>query len=70
MNSIKVQAPASSANLGPGFDVFGIALREPVDMIEVTEEEGDGIFIVNKSKITTPVSVESNAAGVVANKLL
>ena len=27
MNTIKIRVPSSSANLGPGFDVFGLALR-------------------------------------------
>lgn len=35
-NQIKVYAPASIANLGPGFDVFGKAIleRESIDLIE------------------------------------
>ena len=32
---IKVRVPATSANLGAGFDVFGIALETPFDIIEV-----------------------------------
>jgi len=31
---LRVKAPASSANLGPGFDVFGLALMEPYDIVE------------------------------------
>ena len=31
---LKVRAPATSANLGPGFDVFGLALMEPYDVVE------------------------------------
>jgi homoserine kinase len=32
---IKLIAPATSANLGPGFDVLAIALQEPCDIVEV-----------------------------------
>ncbi len=31
---VVVAAPATIANLGPGFDVFGLALSEPVDVVE------------------------------------
>ena len=31
--SIKVRAPSSTANLGPGFDVFGLALDAFYDEI-------------------------------------
>ncbi|MBC7115393.1 MAG: homoserine kinase [Archaeoglobi archaeon] len=40
---IRVRAPATSANLGAGFDVFGLALKEPFDEIRV--EESDEIEI-------------------------
>jgi homoserine kinase len=33
---VKVSAPASIANFGPGFDTFGLALEEPKDIIELT----------------------------------
>jgi homoserine kinase len=33
-------APATVANLGPGFDVFGLALTEPGDVVTVTLEPG------------------------------
>jgi homoserine kinase len=36
---IKVRAPATSANLGVGFDVFAIALKEPFDEIIVEESD-------------------------------
>ena len=35
MDRIKVKAAATSANLGAGFDVLGLALDEPYDIIEV-----------------------------------
>lgn len=33
MDQIRVEAPASSANLGPGFDVFALALDSPKDAV-------------------------------------
>ncbi len=36
MDQIRVEAPASSANLGPGFDVFALALEKPRDTVRVS----------------------------------
>jgi len=35
LNQIRVEAPASSANLGPGFDVFAMALDSPRDSVSL-----------------------------------
>jgi len=35
LDQIRVEAPASSANLGPGFDVFALALDSPRDTIRL-----------------------------------
>jgi homoserine kinase len=45
MKNIKVIAPGNSANLGPGFDVFAIALKQPYDIVEVEVKEEPGIEI-------------------------
>ena len=47
---IKVAAPATTSNIGAGFDVFGLALKEPYDVIEARKIES-GIII---SEITGP----------------
>ncbi|MGQ9759209.1 MAG: homoserine kinase [Candidatus Methanomethylicaceae archaeon] len=40
--SVKVTAPATVANLGPGYDIIGLALDEPRDLVEVgLAEKGD-----------------------------
>ncbi|MEM3851623.1 MAG: homoserine kinase [Methanomassiliicoccales archaeon] len=33
---VRVGAPASIANFGPGFDTFGLALKEPRDIVELS----------------------------------
>jgi len=43
---VKVSAPATIANLGPGFDVFGLALAEPVDIVEARKTKKPGIRVV------------------------
>ena len=43
---IRVFAPASASNLGPGFDVLGLALERPGDVVEVERREAAGVEIV------------------------
>lgn len=43
---IKVAAPATTSNIGPGFDTFGLALKEPYDVIEGRKIES-GIVILD-----------------------
>ncbi|WP_456418685.1 homoserine kinase [Methanocaldococcus infernus] len=63
---MKVKAPCSSANLGVGFDVFGLCLEEPYDIIEVKKID-EGIEIEGKD---IPLNPKENVAGVVAEKML
>ena len=52
-NSIKVFAPASVSNVGPGFDMMGFALHEPGDEIKLT--------LTNRKEIRiTKISGDSN----------
>jgi len=65
--SITVRAPSSTANLGPGFDVFGLALDAFFDEVEVTKK-GKGIKIVTSDSI--PTSPQKNTAGLVAKNMI
>jgi homoserine kinase len=66
---IKIKAPATAANLGAGFDVFGMALEIPYDVIEL--ETNDSLEIVIKGKNAGDISDEpmKNTAGFVASEL-
>jgi len=65
-----VRAPASIANLGPGFDVFGLALENPYDMVTITSIS-EGIRIeVNGISEGIPADPSKNTAGVVAEYIL
>ncbi len=44
---IRVFAPATVANLGPGFDVLGLALSRPGDELEAELSDRPGVEIVN-----------------------
>jgi homoserine kinase len=69
MEKLKVRVPATSANLGAGFDVFGIALELPFDIIEIEKSEKIKITVKGKGKKHIPTSPTKNTAGVVASIL-
>jgi len=69
---VKVEAPATTANLGPGFDVFGLALDVFHDIVEVKAVSTGAINISvgGVSAAAVPREVDRNTAGVVAKLLL
>ena len=66
VKSVTVSAPCSTANLGPGFDVFGLALDAFYDKVTVTKK-GKGITIVSSDDI--PLKPGQNTAGLVAKEM-
>ena len=69
MDHLKVRVPATSANLGAGFDVFGIALEAPFDIIEIERNEKIEIKIKGKNSNHIPTDPQKNTAGTVASIL-
>lgn len=68
MDQIRVEAPASSANLGPGFDVFALALDSPKDSVRLRLGGKAGGPSVKMAKVTgleVPKSEGENGACVV-----
>lgn len=43
---VRVFAPATASNLGPGFDVLGLALERPGDLVEAEVRDAPGVEIV------------------------
>ncbi|MDE1866649.1 MAG: homoserine kinase [Thaumarchaeota archaeon] len=66
VESVTVKAPCSTANLGPGFDVFGLALDAYYDQIQL-KKEGSGIKI--QSLDSVPIELEKNSAGIVIKEM-
>jgi homoserine kinase len=64
--SVTAKAPCSTANLGPGFDVFGLALDAFFDEVTLTKKDR-GITIVTSEQI--PTSPNKNTAGLVAQHM-
>lgn len=66
VSNITVKAPSSTANLGPGFDVFGLAIDAFYDEITLTKIKS-GITIVSDYDI--PKNPENNTAGLVVKNM-
>ena len=69
---IRVFAPASAANLGPGFDVLGLALTRPGDIVEAEPFDGRDVEIADVSGDGGGLSRDPtvNVAGVAARAAL
>jgi homoserine kinase len=72
MNSCSATAPCSTANLGPGYDVFGLALDAFEDKVKVSRasSDGEGRISIKNSDQAIPSTPESNSAGLVAKKMM
>jgi homoserine kinase len=66
---VTVRAPATSANLGSGFDVFGVALDRPADVVTVEAADETTIEVTGIGSQYIPEDPERNTAGVVADAL-
>lgn len=70
MKSVKIKSPATIANIVCGFDVLGLALNDPYDVMEVTLTESKGIKIQHKDNFNLPTIPEENVAGVALLELM
>lgn len=65
MDSIKVKCPGTVANLVCGFDILGLALNEPADIMELRLLDEPRVLIRNRDTFNLPTDPEKNVAGVV-----
>ncbi len=65
-------APASAANLGVGFDIIGLALREPGDVVRAEYRLEPGVVIgkIEGDGGKLPLETACNTAGVAAQSVL
>lgn len=70
MENVKVFAPATIGNIGPGFDVLGLAVKKLGDIVEA-KKISEGVII---SEVVSPVSLskdpKQNTAGIAAQEVL
>ncbi len=69
---VRVFAPASVSNLGPGFDVLGLAVERPGDVVEAECATGPGLEIVEVTGDGGQLSRDAtqNVAGVAGASVL
>jgi homoserine kinase len=65
MKKVKIKCPGTVANLVCGFDILGMALNEPNDIMEVTLLDEPKVIIHNRDSYNLPTDPEKNVAGVV-----
>ncbi|MBY0378841.1 MAG: homoserine kinase [Burkholderiales bacterium] len=72
MKSIKVFAPASSANLNCGFDILGFALNSIGDeiILQLSSKKGLRIKKITGDNGILPLDIKKNTASVAINSLL
>ncbi|HTD94514.1 MAG TPA: homoserine kinase [Chitinophagaceae bacterium] len=65
MKKVTVHAPGTVANLVCGFDILGLALNDPYDIMELTLLDEPKVIIHNRDEYGLPTEPELNVAGVV-----
>ena len=68
VSKITVLAPSSTANLGPGFDVFGLAVNAFYDEITLTKNKTKKITIITEDNV--PTNPDKNTAGLVIKNMI
>lgn len=64
MKKVTIHAPGTVANLVCGFDVLGLALHDPCDVMTLEFTDKPGLTIENKDEYGLPTDPEKNVAGV------
>lgn len=69
---VRVFAPASVGNVGPGFDVVGMAITGPGDTVEAEWAETPGVTIraIHGDGGRLPLAADDNTAGIAAAAVL
>ncbi len=71
MRYVKARAYSSTANLGPGFDVFGLAIDAYYDEVElIADGDGLSIEVLGQNGNGIPIAVEQNSAGLALKSIM
>jgi homoserine kinase len=66
---VTVRAPATSANLGSGYDVYGVALDRPADVVRAERAPTTTLSVTGAGARYIPEDPAENAVGAVADAL-
>lgn len=70
MKSIYLQAPATSANVGPGYDIFALALEQPYDEFQLTLNNSNKISLeITGNHQNIPVDITENTGSLAITEL-
>jgi len=72
MKNVRVFAPATIGNIGPGFDTLGLAIKGIGDTIEAEKNSNDNVIIKSIENADHDISKDptKNTAGIAANEAL
>jgi homoserine kinase len=72
MKIVKAYAPASIGNIGPGFDVLGMAITGLGDIVTAEKSRGREVVIreIKGGDRTIPLEADRNTAGIAAREVL
>lgn len=69
--AVKTFAPATISNLGPGFDVLGVAINKPGDCVVACRQKESGLsFSVKTPYLEVPQDPQKNVGAFVAHLML
>lgn len=69
-DSLRIFAPASVSNVGPGFDLMGFALENPGDLMLIKRNSTGKLRLFNQSSVSIPLDPTTNVASVAVLSLL
>ncbi|MGB8195090.1 MAG: homoserine kinase, partial [Chitinophagaceae bacterium] len=70
MKAVKVLCPATIANLVCGFDILGMALNSPRDIMRIALSDQPGIRICHDDEHNLPTAPDQNVAGAALQALM
>lgn len=70
MEKVQIFAPASVANVGPGYDTFGFAIEHLGDVITLTKRSDGKLNVLESEGAVLPTNPKQNVASVAIQALL
>ncbi|MFC2115232.1 homoserine kinase [Bacteroidota bacterium] len=67
---VEIFCPATVANVGPGFDILGLALDAPGDVLRLEITKADCHIIQNETEVDIPLEPNKNVATIALEALL
>lgn len=69
-DAVHIYAPATVANVGPGFDILGFAINQPGDEIIIEKSIRDQHVIIDRSGVGLPLDPDKNVATIAIKAML